>query len=173
MVNLTREEILDIMIEVMSDKALHIRASKGYKYTGTTNAFDGSEDHKICRDARIFWRENRMRPTIDVEVKRVEEDFRKGKLSWNYQTVMGLIRPFPARGKLDKLVPGQEDEATPAPDGVPWEVEGGMPGQEETRGGGEEDNMNEHELEEGGSRIRCRGLDSASRGVCCEQRWGC
>ena len=80
MVNLTRKEILDIMIEVMSDKALHIRASKGYKYTGTTNAFDGSEDHKICRDARTFWLENRMRPTIDVEVKRVDEDFRKGKL---------------------------------------------------------------------------------------------
>ena len=61
MVNLTRKGILDIMIEVMSDKALHIRASKGYKYTGTTSAFDGSEDHKICRDARTFWLENGMR----------------------------------------------------------------------------------------------------------------
>ena len=68
-------------------------------------------------------------------MKRVEEDLRKGKLPWNYKTVMGRIRPFRARGKLDKLVPGQEDEATPDPDGVPWEVEGGMPGQEETVAG--------------------------------------
>ena len=30
-------------------------------------------------------------------------------------------RAYPARGQLDVVLPGQEDEATPDPDGVPWE----------------------------------------------------
>ena len=38
MVELTREEILDTMIEVMADRQLHIDASKGYIMTGTTVA---------------------------------------------------------------------------------------------------------------------------------------
>ncbi len=36
---------------------------------------------------------------------------------------MPLMTPYPKRGKPDKLVIGQEDEATPDPDGVPLEVE--------------------------------------------------
>ena len=62
-------------------------------------------------------------------------------MPWNYQTVMGLMKPYPPRDKLDKLEPGQEDEATPDPDGVPWEV-GDSDG--ETRGCGEGDDMSEH-----------------------------
>ena len=72
MVSLTREEILDIMIEVMSDLPLHIRASKGYKYTGTTNALDGSEDKLICREAGQFWCELGMRKKIDSAVAEVD-----------------------------------------------------------------------------------------------------
>ena len=71
-INLTREEMIDIMIEVMSDLALHIRASKGYKYTGTTNALDGSEDKLICREAGQFWCELGMRKKIDSAVAEVE-----------------------------------------------------------------------------------------------------
>ena len=43
--DLTREENIDIMCEVMDDLELHLKAAMGYKYyTGTTNSFDGSED---------------------------------------------------------------------------------------------------------------------------------
>ena len=52
----TREENIDLMIEVMQDPALHKQASKGYKYTGTNVAFDGSEDRMICKEAGEFWR---------------------------------------------------------------------------------------------------------------------
>ena len=34
--------------------------------------------------------------------------------------MQSLITPYPRRGQLDKFLPGQEDEATPDPDGVPW-----------------------------------------------------
>ena len=151
MVSLTREEILDIMIKVMSDKELHLRASKGYKYTGTNNAFDGTEDKLICREAGVFWRELGMRKKIDDALEKVEERFKKGDLPWNYKTVMGLMKPSPPRGKLDKLEPGQEDEATPDPDGVPYEVgepgdEVEKPGDGETRGCGEGDDADEPEF---------------------------
>ena len=61
LVDLSREENLNIMVEVMKDVGLHVAASRGYKYTGTTNRLDGSEDHLICREAKIFWDERGMR----------------------------------------------------------------------------------------------------------------
>ena len=41
MVDLTAEENVDIMIRVMDDVDLHLKACRGYKYTGTTVSFDG------------------------------------------------------------------------------------------------------------------------------------
>ena len=76
MVELTREEILDTMIEVMADRQLHIDASKGYIMTGTTVAFDGSQDAYINREAGVFWRELKMREKIDAKLKQMEEDFK-------------------------------------------------------------------------------------------------
>ena len=72
MVDLGREENLDIMIEVMSDLSLHLKACEGYLYTGTTVAFDVSEDTYICREAKDFCLENRMREKIDATVANVD-----------------------------------------------------------------------------------------------------
>ena len=113
---MTREENIDIMIEVMSDLDLHLRASRGYKYTGTMVAFDRSEDHKICREAKEFWNEMNMRTRINSAVAEVEAQFQVGKLPWTWATVQSLITPYPKKGHLDVLLPGQEDEATEDPD---------------------------------------------------------
>ena len=123
MVDLTPEENIDIMIEVMSDSSLHLKASKGYKYTGTTVALDGTEDTKICREAKDFWDELGMRKVIDSAVAEVEDEYKAGRLPWTYKTVQSLITPYPRTGHLDELKVGQDDEATPDPDEVPWEVE--------------------------------------------------
>lgn len=123
LVDLTKEENIDIMIEVMSDPELHLRASRGYKYTGTMVALDGSEDKLICREAKDFWIESKMRQKIDSAVADVKEKYHAGLLPWNYATVQSLITPYPRKGCLDVLRPGQEDESTPDPDGLPWEVE--------------------------------------------------
>jgi len=119
--DLSREENLDIMIEVMSDKNLHIMASEGYKYTGTTNALDGSEDNLITREAGRFWKEQGMSKKRDAAVADVKAKFDAGLLPWNFKTVQSLIGAYPPRNTLDVVLPGQEDEATEDPEGVPWE----------------------------------------------------
>ena len=122
LVDLTREENIDIMIEVQSDLELHLKACQGYKYTGTTVALDGTEDDMmICREARIFWDENNMRQKINAAVADVETRYNAGQLPWTWATVKSLIGAYPRRGQLDVLLPGQDDEATADPDGVPWE----------------------------------------------------
>ena len=111
------------MIQVMSDQSRHVQASKGYKYTGTTVDLNGEEDSKICREAKDFWQELGMRNLINSAVAEVEEQYKAGLLPWTYKTVQSLITPYPRRGQLDEIKIGQEDEATPDPDGVPWEDE--------------------------------------------------
>ena len=123
MADLTREENINIMIQVMSDKELHMRASRGYKYAGALVALDGSEDYKVCREAGEFWNEMNMRTRINSAVAEVEAQFREGKLPWTWKTVQSVITPYPKKGHIDVLLPGQEDEATEDPDGMPWEVE--------------------------------------------------
>ena len=72
MVGLEPEENVDIMIEVMTDRKLHLQASKGYEYTGTTVALDGAGDSMICREAKDFWQELGMRQLITSTVAEVE-----------------------------------------------------------------------------------------------------
>ena len=93
MVDLTREENIDVMIEVMSDKDLHLRASLGYLLTGTMLPLDGSLDHKVCREAADFWKELNMRERINSAVAEVEAKFNAGKLPWNNSAVRALIEP--------------------------------------------------------------------------------
>ena len=51
LVDLTPEENITLMTEVMSNKDLHLKAAKSYKRIGTTNALDGAEDDMITGDA--------------------------------------------------------------------------------------------------------------------------
>ena len=115
LVEATREENIDLMIEVMQDPALHKQASKGYKYTGTNVALDGSEDWRICREAGEFWQELQMRPKVNAAVAEVNAAFERGELPWTYANVQSLITPYPRRGALDMLLIGQEDVATEDP----------------------------------------------------------
>ena len=89
----SREDNLKIMIDVMRDPELHIKAAKGYKRTGTTVSLDGQEDHLIVRDAKAFWDENDMRNKITSAVADVERRWNDGTLKWNFQDVMSLIHP--------------------------------------------------------------------------------
>ena len=123
LVDLTPEENISIMNQVMANKDLHLKASRAYKYTGTTNALDGSEDHLITGYAKEFWDEHGMRQQIDEAVKDIEGRWQTGILPWNLKTVMSLIQPYPERCEMDEWRPGMEDEATEDPDGVPWSVD--------------------------------------------------
>ena len=64
------EENIALRAEVCSDQRLHEQASWGFKCTGTTVAFDKSEDGLISRDAKEFWDELQMRERIDEALKK-------------------------------------------------------------------------------------------------------
>ena len=65
LVDLSPEGNLEIMIKVMSDRELHVMAAKGYNHTGTTLAFDCSEDGELRNDAKNFWHHLGMRKKIN------------------------------------------------------------------------------------------------------------
>ena len=69
--DLTAEENISLMCEVMSKKDHHLKAADSYKWTGTTNALDGSEDELIAGDARQFWDELGMRDKVDKAMAEV------------------------------------------------------------------------------------------------------
>ena len=145
-VTLTKEENIDIFIEVMSDVPLHLKASRGYKKTGATVAFDKSEDSHITREAGDIWTELGMREKVDSAVAEVERKYGAGELRWNYATVQSLIGPYPRRGHLDVIEVGQEDEATADPESVPWSAElvegdNGAAANGEEGHGGEDDGL--------------------------------
>ena len=72
LVDCTDEDNLNIMIKVMSDTDLHLKAARAYKHTGTTNALDGSEYALIAGDAKVFWDELNMSKLIKDEMDEVE-----------------------------------------------------------------------------------------------------
>ena len=83
MADCTPEENIDLMTQVMSNPALHINAAKAYKHTGTTNAFNGTEDDMIAGDAKVFWDELDMRRQLTKELKEIEDLWIDGKFQWN------------------------------------------------------------------------------------------
>ena len=72
---------------LFANSDLHLQACKGYKTTGTTVAFDGSEDHLIGKDAKEFWDELDMRSRIDRELHALEGRWHAGELKWTYEHV--------------------------------------------------------------------------------------
>ena len=99
-----------LMADVFSDVNLHLQGCRAYKTTGTTVAFDGSEDHLIGADAKAFWDEYDMRAKINNKLKDIEERWSTGKLIWTFENVQKEIRAYPPRGKYDAEPEGMEDE---------------------------------------------------------------
>ena len=122
----THEENVMILASVFSDERLHLQACKGYKTTGTTVAFDGSEDELIGNDARKFWDELDMRAKINRELSDLKKRYDAGNLKWNYENVQKEVIPYPKHGKYDHEPEGMEDEAVEsavAEEEKPWEEE--------------------------------------------------
>ena len=100
LVDLSKEENMDIMIDVMSDTQLHLNAVEGYRRTGTTVALDVTEDHKIKREAADFWNELDVRDHVNSAVADVEARYRAKTLDWTYELVQSLIMSYPKKGHL-------------------------------------------------------------------------
>ena len=83
------EECMQLMLEGLSDPALHMRAAEGYKRVGQSIDLDGDQDDMVCREAGTFWREEttdhflNMRAKINHELALVEDEFKTGGITWS------------------------------------------------------------------------------------------
>ena len=66
--------MMDMMVQILSDKELHIRASKGFKRTAVAVDIDGGEDDLIKREALEAWNYWGMRKEINKEVAMVRAE---------------------------------------------------------------------------------------------------
>ena len=107
------------MVNCWSNSALHVRAVKGFKYTGAANSLNGAEDHLICREAKVFWDELDMGAVRQELLHDVTLEYRAGRLRSNYDDVRALVVDFPKRGHLDVIQEFQDDEDV-LDGGPPW-----------------------------------------------------
>ena len=113
------EDCIDTMAQALNSQALHLNAAQGYKRTGLNVDLDGTEDCEICREAATFWAELRVREKVDAEVRHVREEARNENLSWTYQDVYRLVRPYPKRREYDDIIARIHDDEVPELEGDP------------------------------------------------------
>jgi len=107
---LTHEECMQLMLDVMSDPALHVGASQGYKKVGQTIDLYGKEDALVCREAGAYWSEETtdqyqgMRPKINVELAVVKDEWQRGGITWSERDVQRMIKPYPEHKKVDQIL---------------------------------------------------------------------
>jgi len=107
---LSNEQCMELMLEVLSDPGLHVRAAQGYKKTGQSIDLHGQEDCLICREAAVFWNEEttdgqvNMRCRVDNELATVAEEIRSGRLTWCQSDVQRLLTPYPSHKEVDRVL---------------------------------------------------------------------
>ena len=146
------EQCIDWMAEVWGQRALHDQARRGYKYTGATNALDGSEDHLIAREARVFWDNLGVSAKRDAVCHDVRVEVEGGRLRWGYDAVYSLVAPFPLRRALDQMVEFQDDEdVAPVEDEAAWSQDEDDDSHDSGDDGGDEEAVGEDDaLHDGG-----------------------
>ena len=108
--SLSHEECMTVMLGVLSDPALHIHASKGFKKVGDAVDLHGKEDLLICREAGVLWNEPttdgypNMRAKIDAELQDLKEEFDSGGITFCERDVKRLIDPYPKHDKVDRVL---------------------------------------------------------------------
>ena len=91
---------IDNMVDVLSQRELHINAAVGYVKTGwLCSLSDSSGDQFIVREAGAFWKELGMRTKVNAAVAAVRAKVAAGRLQWTESDVQRLIKPHPRRKK--------------------------------------------------------------------------
>ena len=140
MPQLRQEECLDIMVDVLSNMALHLHAAKGYLKTGLTVDLDGLQDQEIVREAGQFWTELGMRAKINSAVAEIREEHKSKRLKWNVEDVQRIIRPYPKHKEVDAVLAKMEDDT--------WIPEGECAYGEEGEGKSDDDEDEDNSEEE-------------------------
>ena len=118
----TREQCLDDLARIWKRRALHHRSSGGFVQNQLLNALDGSQDHLASSEVAGFWDELEMNKWRDQVIQDVCDEWKAGRLDWSFESVHGLIEPFPATGHMDFYEEFQDAEGeAPGGDGaVAW-----------------------------------------------------
>jgi flavin-binding protein dodecin len=109
-----KEDCIQWMASVWHNPALHTAAADGFLKTGQANALDGSQDHRICRESRLFWDESQMWRRRAEVTHDVDVEFDSGRLAWSYNDVDRLVLAFPKHGPRYDAV--HSDEGSDEPD---------------------------------------------------------
>jgi hypothetical protein len=107
----TREECILDIVSIWNNRALHVRASGGYKADGLLLAMDETEDGLVTGDAGDVFRTENIPELRRLAVQDMCDLFESGEAEITYEFFYGrLIEPFPKRGQLDQYREGQDDE---------------------------------------------------------------
>ena len=139
------EQCMDIMVDVMSNMQLHLRAADGYVKTGMTVSLDGKQDQFIVREAGDFWKELGMREKINSAVAEVREEARAGRLRWSFADVQRLIKPYPKRPAVDAVLARLGDDTWIEEGDSKYEDEDGEASAHEEGGGESAEESDGHE----------------------------
>ena len=96
-----KEDAMAWMSLVWFQPRLHADAAQGFKKVGFANALDGTEDDRVCREARSYWDRLQMKHLRASAVADVDEEVRAGRMRWTYRCVYSVIGDHPKRGHLD------------------------------------------------------------------------
>ena len=72
---------------------------------------DSSGDQFIVREAGAFWKELGMRTKVNAAVAAVRAEVAAGRLQWTESDVQRLIKPYPRRTNVDKILEAIGDDA--------------------------------------------------------------
>ena len=112
--------MIDMMVEVLSKEAMHIRAAEGYKKTAVAVKLEGGEDQEIVREAWDFWDDLDMRAKVDKEIAAVRVEVQAQRLKWTMKDVETLIMPYPKNKAVDELLEKMHDDSWDQDEEASW-----------------------------------------------------
>ena len=100
-----------MMVEVLSDRGLHISAAEGFLKTGIRAPFDKSGDVRICREAAVLRRAENLLQKVDDAVAEVRAECKAGRLKWSYNCIRRLISNYAKHASSDAVVANLGEDA--------------------------------------------------------------
>ena len=159
---LSRQECIDIMVQVLSGLQVHVDAAKGFIKTGIRVPLDGSQDFEICREACHLWDELGLREKVNSVVVDVREECKENRLKWSYDDVRQLVRPYEEKREVDSVLQALGEE-TMGED----RQEGDNEGLGEVMQFADDSDLDSHasEMEGWGDAVEDAGCDSEGEGA--------
>ena len=147
---LSRVELMAIVITIWQREDFHMLGAQGFEHNMFNLALDGSEDHLGSSECQEYWSALDMPSRRAQALADVKRAFETGDLPLTYESYRALLEEFPARGQMDVIREGQEDEGLDAVEDrelceAQWDDAAGVPSpagsdaETDGRRGGEED----------------------------------